>query len=115
MFDYRALYEIQLQVSVDFLSAPDKLCIQLNQNLKKFWEIESASTTLETPVVRIEEQIASKKANQSFTYEQHMYRAGVPWKCNDPALPNNYKMTLQRLENTEKRLKRSPEIGKVKR
>ena len=86
---------------------------KLNQNLKKFWEIESASTTLETPVVRIEEQLALNKVKQSFTYEQQMYRVGVPWKCNDPALPNNYKMARQRLENTEKRLKRSPEIGKA--
>ena len=86
---------------------------KLNQNLKKFWEIESASTTLETPVVRTEEQIALNKVKQSFTYEQQMYRVGVPWKCNDPALPNNYKMALQRLENTEKRLERSPKIGKA--
>ena len=81
---------------------------KLNQTLKKFWQMESASTTLETPVVRIEAQIALKKVKQSFTYEQQMYRLGVPWKCNDPALPNNDKMALQRLENTAKRQKGHP-------
>lgn len=86
---------------------------QLNQNLKKFWEIESVSTSLETPIFRIEEQLALNKVKQSFTYEQQMYRVGIPWKCNDPVLPNNYKMALQRLENTEKRLKRSTDLGKA--
>ncbi|MCG7879402.1 MAG: retroviral-like aspartic protease family protein, partial [Candidatus Thiodiazotropha endolucinida] len=61
---------------------------QLNQNLKKFWEIESTSITAEPPVVRLEEQMALKKAKQSFTYEQHMYRVGVPWKSSAPDLPN---------------------------
>ena len=39
-----------------------------------------------------------------------MYRVGVPWKTNDAALPDNYEMALSRLENTEKRLKKSPEV-----
>ena len=86
---------------------------QLNQNLKKFWETESVSTTLETPIVRIDEQMALSKVKQSVTYAQQMYRVCVPWKCDDPVLPNNYKMALNRLENTEKRLKRSPEISQA--
>ena len=35
----------------------------------------------------------------------------MPWKCNEIVLPNNYNMALQRLENTEKRLKRAPDIA----
>ena len=86
---------------------------QLNQNLKKFWETESVSTTLETLIVRIDEQMALSKVKQSVTYAQQMYRVCLPWKCDDPVLPNNYKMALNRLENTEKRLKRSPEISQA--
>ena len=40
-----------------------------------------------------------------------MYRVGLPWKTAHPALPNNYEMALRRLENTEKRLKRSTDIA----
>ena len=40
-----------------------------------------------------------------------MYRVGVPWKTNDAALPDNYEMALSRLENKEKRLKKSPEVA----
>ena len=40
-----------------------------------------------------------------------MYRVGVLWKTNDAALPDNYEMALSRLENTVKRLKKSPEVA----
>lgn len=40
-----------------------------------------------------------------------MYRVSIPWKTNKPALPDNYEMALSRLENTEKRLKRTPDVA----
>ena len=87
---------------------------KLNQNFKRFLKTESAfTTTFETPIVEIEEQIALNKVKQSPTYEQQINHVGESWKCNDPVLPNNYKMALQKLDNTEKRLKRSPDIGKA--
>ena len=88
---------------------------QLNTNLKRFWEIDDMSvvkggTVADKPIVRIEEQSALRKVQQSIQYEGSMYRVGVPWRSNEPELPNNYKMALRRLENTEKKLARSPEI-----
>ena len=64
-------------------------------------EIEDVSPLHETLIVRIEEQVELKKVEQSITYEQQMYRVGgIPWKCNEPALPNNYKMAIQRRQHT---------------
>ena len=83
---------------------------RLNENLKKFWKVESISSSHETTIVRIEEQVALKKVEQSITYEEQLYRVGIPWKCNEAVLPKNYRIALQRLKNTEKRLKRSPDI-----
>lgn len=76
-----------------------------------FWEIESTPSLHETPIVRIGEQLALKKVEKSITFRNEMYRVGVPWICNEIVLPNNYNMALQRLENTEKRLERSPDIA----
>ena len=42
---------------------------------------------------------------------QNMYRLSIPWKENKPRLPENYNMALQQLQNTEKRLRKSPSIG----
>ena len=63
------------------------------------------------PIVRIEEQSALNKAEQSIQFADGMYRVGVPWRGIEPNLPGNYKMALKRLENTEKKLVRSPAIA----
>ena len=63
------------------------------------------------PIVRIKEQSALRKEEQSIQYDSNMHRVGIPWQSNEPELPNNYKMALRRLENTEKKLSRSPQIA----
>lgn len=83
----------------------------INANLKKFWDIEDGKSFQETPIVRIEEQIAMKNVEKSMEYENQMYRVGILWKENKPTFPNNYGMALHRLENTETRLERSPDIA----
>lgn len=52
-----------------------------------------------------------KKLQRSILYENKMYRVGIPWQEDTTTLPDNYQMSQQRLENTEKRLKRSPSIA----
>ena len=41
-------------------------------------------------------------------YDNKKYRVGIPWRKDKTKLPDNYKMALQRLENTKKKLQRSP-------
>ena len=55
---------------------------ELNDTLKQFWEIENVSSPHETPTVRIEDQLAVKRIKSSLTYENQMYRIGIPWKKN---------------------------------
>ena len=52
-----------------------------------------------------------RTVEESITYENSMYRVGIPWREDRPTLPDSCNMALQRLENTEKRLHRSPEIA----
>ena len=84
---------------------------QINSTLKQFWEIEHVQSPHDLPLIRIEEHMAMKQVENSLSYENQMYRVGVPWKTNDVALPDNYEMALSRLENIEKRLKRSLEVA----
>lgn len=86
---------------------------KLDENLRKVWEKESVLTTQDPPLVRIEEQMALNKVKRSFTFETQIYWVGVPWKNDDLIIPNNYKTTFQRLENTEKRLKKIPAVAKT--
>ena len=84
---------------------------RLNENLQRFWEIDEVHTAYETPVIRLEEQLAMRSAENSIAYGNQMYRIGIPWKESQPILPDNYDMAVRRLENTEKRLKRSSDIA----
>ena len=90
---------------------------QLNTNLKRFWEIDDmsvarTSTIEQKPIMLIEEQSALQNAEYSIMFENGMYRVGVPWLSNGSELPNfKYKMALKRLENTEKKLARSPAVA----
>ena len=81
---------------------------KMNMNLKKFWEIEDTQSSKEQPVIRVEEKSALNKLATSLCYEGKMYRVGIPWREDKTRLPDIYKMALQRLENTEKKLQRSP-------
>ena len=86
---------------------------QINSTLKQFWEIENVQSPHDAPIVRIEEQLAMKKVENTLSFENHMYRVGIPWKSYTRALPDNYEMALRRLENTEKRLKKSPDVAQA--
>ena len=86
---------------------------KINSTLKQFWEIEDVQSSHNVPIVRIEEQLALKMVENSLSYENHMYRVGVPWKTTNTTLPNNYDMALRRLENTEKRLKKSVDVAQA--
>ena len=54
-----------------------------------------------------------KRVESAISFENQMYRVGILWKSNARALPDNYEMALRRLENTEKRLKKSPDVVKA--
>ena len=86
---------------------------ELNANLKKFLEIEETSPVNSTSVVKIEEQLALKTVENSIQYVDNMYWVGVPWIENKQNLPDNYRMALQRLQNTDKKLQKSPDIARA--
>ena len=52
-----------------------------------------------------------KIVESSLSFDNNMYRVGIPWRVEERTLPNNYNMALRRLSNTEKRLEKSPDIA----
>ena len=78
--------------------------------VRRFWEIEELPSK-SSILVKPEEKIALAIVSDSLAYNDGHYSVSVPWKSAQPELPNNYKMAVNRLENTEKRLLRAPEIA----
>ena len=52
----------------------------LNSTLKQFWEIENVQSPHNAHIVRIEDQLAMKKVENTLSFENQMYRVGILWK-----------------------------------
>ena len=85
---------------------------EINDTLKRFWEIETLGISQSKPeMMTTEEKIAFEKVSQSLFHDGERYQVAVPWKLDSPKLPNNFEMACSRLKNTEKRLLRQPPVG----
>ena len=65
------------------------VCCELDQTLKRFWEIESYGTQLCDRIVCAEEEkVALEKVSSSVCYNSGRYSVAVPLKKQKPQLPN---------------------------
>ena len=75
----------------------------LDNRLRSFWELESLGIT------RVDKSIHDTfKENVSF--KNGKYEVSLPWKEFHDPLPDNYILSLRRLEGLTKRLRQTPEI-----
>ena len=86
---------------------------EINSTMKKFWDIDSAGTFTQTTVLDTDEKAALQKAEDSFRFIDGRYEVGVPWKEDSHGMANNHKMAMKRLQNTEKRLLKNPDVMKA--
>ena len=83
---------------------------ELNSLVRRYWDVEEPKETL---IVNPEEKFARDTVSRSLTFADGHYSVGMPWKKDRPLLSDNYSMALHRLHSTEKKLKRSPELGEA--
>ena len=82
-------------------------CCDVDNRLKRFWEIEKSGTDREDSLVLTEEErLALNKVKDSLEYEKGRYRVAVPWKDDKPELPDTKPMALSRLRSTERNLRK---------
>ena len=85
----------------------------LDRQLQRFWEIDSAGTKsdlvelISTP----DERAALEVAQESLKWENGRYEIALPWKREVGTMPNNRAMAEKRLQHTERRLKKQPEVA----
>jgi len=83
---------------------------ELNNLACRFWDIEEPK---EIQIVKPEEKLARDTVAENLTFEDGRYSVGLPWKTKDHELPDNFKMAFHCLQNTEKRLQKSPELAQA--
>jgi hypothetical protein len=82
-------------------------CCDVDQRLKRFWEIETCGTeSYEAKVYTEEENEALTRVKESLSYDAttKRYTVGVPWKTNRPKLPENFQLAVSRLRSTERKI-----------
>ena len=90
-------------------------CCQVDESVKRFWEIESCGTeNFNSRIHTVEETEALNKLKESVSYNSanSRYKITVPWKDNRPTLPDNREQALIRLSSTEKKLKKDHVVSK---
>ena len=88
-------------------------CCELDQTLKRFWEIESYGTEVSGRIVCTkEERLALETVSSSVRYSDGRYSVAVPWKEQRPCLPNNLQVAESRLRSTERNLKKKGFVEK---
>ena len=84
---------------------------ELNDTLRKFWEIEQISKIdPESVPLSVNDKAAVNHVQQSLVYENGAYQVSLPWKPEKTNLTNNYDVAVNRLQNLNKKLNRQPEI-----
>ena len=63
------------------------------------------------PVMTPDESAAWRKVSKSMKLENDHYVVAVPWRDDRPSLPNNRPLAEKRLESTERKLTKNPEIA----
>ena len=88
-------------------------CCDIDENLKRFWEVESCGTeTNDVNILTKTEKKALDLVSESLLYQNGRYQVAVPWKDDKPKLPDNRSMATSRLHSTEKKLLQNEFVAK---
>jgi len=82
---------------------------QLDHLIQQMWEMEDPQSHA---FVRTQDKEAEETVMSTMKKVPSGYVVGLPWKSDAPPLKNNYPMALSRLESTERKLSKQPDIAK---
>ena len=80
---------------------------------QKFWQMEEVNEYGVKPM-KPEETVILKSVENTLTLENGRYKVKLMWKdAGQEKLSNNYHLAKRRLENTENKLKKTPEVMRM--
>ena len=84
----------------------------LTDLVQEWWATEAFGTKVNSPDARSQEDIrALKSLDQHTTKVGDRYETGLLWGEEEPKFPNNWKQAYHRLECTERKLEKQPELA----
>jgi len=85
---------------------------QIDETLRKFWEVESCRSTDEFSLSPDDRVVIDRTASTiKYSELQNRYEVEIPWKQDPCELPDDFEMAFRRLQGTEKRLAKDSQIA----
>jgi hypothetical protein len=84
----------------------------LNEQVKKFWQLESKDVYVEQPVLSEDDLRGKRILETSIVDIGKRYQVSLMWKNDNVVLPNNRQVALKRLYALEKRFARDADFAK---
>ncbi|KRY45127.1 hypothetical protein T03_15390 [Trichinella britovi] len=81
---------------------------QLDEAIRKFWEIETIGMMDDSDKADVDSTRAVQNFESTLQFDGIRYPVRLPWLKDDAQLPNNYHQALRRLQQIERSLKNDP-------
>ncbi|KRZ84096.1 hypothetical protein T08_12499 [Trichinella sp. T8] len=81
---------------------------QLDEAIRKFWEIETIGMMDDSDKADIDSTRAVQNFESTLQFDGIRYTVRLPWLEDDAQLPNNYHQAVSRLQQIERSLKNDP-------
>ncbi|KAL0810972.1 hypothetical protein ABMA28_010266 [Loxostege sticticalis] len=94
---------------VNFLNEADDTN-RINQQLQHFFSLEALAVQPKRPANDPEEKAMKILEKKTSRMEDGRFQTGLLWKSEDIQLPDNRQYALRRLEATEKKIEKDPEL-----
>ena len=92
-----------------FFCKQDGSCLNdINNSLRKFWEVENIGLSETETMMSVDEKHAVQLVNNNLKYINNQYEVCIPWKDEIQNIENNYGMAMKRLVCTERKLDKEP-------
>ena len=95
-------------VKAHFVSSRDDA---LSEQVERFWQLESSGLCDEEKGLSAEDISVIKKWNNTATYEEGHHQLPIPFRRENPALPDNLMMAKRRLASLGRKLDKNPVLN----
>ena len=84
---------------------------QLNRQVERFWKLESSGICDDNKAMSVQDEMVTARWERTATYEDGHYTLPIPFRHEDPQLPDSKQMAELRLRSLRRKLERNPELS----
>ena len=83
---------------------------QLNQKLERFWKLKSSGLYEDNQAMSVQDKLVTARWEDAAVYDDGHYTLPIPFRHEEPWLPDNRKMAETRLNSLRKKLEKDAKL-----